>query len=102
MNVLVNPNKKFEYEIPVVIIGAGACGLCAALAAIESGANVLVLEQDPTPLGTTAMSTGLIPGAGTRLQTAAGIDDSAELFVADIMKKTRGQTDANICLIYTY
>ena len=98
MNVLVNPKKEFEYEIPVVIVGAGACGLCAALAAKESGANVLVLEQDPTPLGTTAMSTGLIPGAGTRLQTTAGIDDSAELFAADIMKKTRSQTDANIAL----
>ena len=98
MNVLVNPKKEFEYEIPVVIVGAGACGLCAALAAIESGANVLVLEQDPTPLGTTAMSTGLIPGAGTRLQSAAGIDDSAELFVKDIMRKTLGQTDANIAL----
>jgi fumarate reductase flavoprotein subunit len=98
MNILVNPKKEFEYEIPIVIVGAGACGLCAALAAKESGVNVLVLEQDPTPLGTTAMSTGLIPGAGTRLQTAAGIDDSAELFTADIMKKTRSQTDANIAL----
>ena len=98
MNVLVNPKKEFEYEIPVVIVGAGACGLCAALAAKESGANVLVLEQDPTPLGTTAMSTGLIPGAGTQLQSAAGIEDSAELFAADIMKKTRSQTDAKIAL----
>ena len=42
MNVLVNPKKEFEYEVPVVIVGAGACGLCAALAAKESGANVLV------------------------------------------------------------
>ena len=98
MNVLVNPKKEFEYEVPVVIVGAGACGLCAALAAKESGANVLVLEQDATPLGTTAMSTGLIPGAGTRLQSAAGIEDSAELFTADIMKKTRNQTDAKIAL----
>ena len=98
MDVLVNPKKEFEFEVPVVIVGAGACGLCAALAAKESGANVLVLEQDPTPLGTTAMSTGLIPGAGTRLQSAAGIEDSAELFAADIMKKTRNQTDANIAL----
>ena len=98
MNVLVNPKKNFEYEVPVVIVGGGACGLCAALAAKESGVNVLVLEQDPTPLGTTAMSTGLIPGAGTQLQSAAGIEDSAELFTADIMKKTRNQTDAKIAL----
>ena len=42
------------------------------------------------------MSTGLIPGAGSRFQTAAGVEDSAEQFVADILAKTREQTDVQI------
>ncbi len=89
---------RFSAHVPVLVVGGGGCGLTAALAAQEQGAEVLVLERDASALGTTAMSTGLIPGAGTRLQQAAGIVDSPELFAADIMQKTRGQTDPDIAL----
>lgn len=81
-------------HVPVVIIGAGGTGLAAALAAADLGAEVLVIERDPTPLGSTAMSTGLIPAAGTPEQAAEGIDDSPERFANDIMAKTKGATDA--------
>jgi len=77
----------------VVVIGAGACGLAAALAAKERGAEVLVLERDAKPAGSTALSTGLIPAAGTKFQQALGIRDSAELLAEDIWRKARGQTD---------
>ncbi len=89
---------RFTAHVPVLVIGGGGCGLTAALAAHEQGAEVMVLERDTSALGTTAMSTGLIPGAGTRLQQAAGVEDSPELFAADIMKKTRGETDQDIAL----
>ena len=42
------------------------------------------------------MSTGLIPGANTRLQRAAGIEDTPEIFANDIIKKTKGETDPEI------
>jgi fumarate reductase flavoprotein subunit len=80
-------------HVPVVIVGAGGTGLAAALAAADLGAQVLVIERDPTPLGSTAMSTGLIPAAGTPEQAAQGIEDSAERFTADILTKTKGKTD---------
>jgi fumarate reductase flavoprotein subunit len=80
-------------HVPVVVIGAGACGLTAALAARERGAEVLVLERDARPSGSTALSTGLIPAAGTRFQKALGIDDSPELLAEDIWRKAKGQTD---------
>ncbi len=76
--------------VPVVVIGGGACGLCAALAAADSGASVLVVERDARPRGTTAMSTGLIPAAGTPEQTAAGIDDSPARLAADVLAKAGG------------
>ena len=38
-------------------------------------------------MGTTAMSTGLIPAAGTPEQQAAAIADNPELFAADIQRK---------------
>jgi fumarate reductase flavoprotein subunit len=84
---------KFEYSVPVLVIGAGACGLTAALAAKERGAEVLVLERDDHPSGSTALSTGLIPAAATHFQRALGIEDSAELLAEDIWGKAKGQTD---------
>lgn len=83
----------FEYSASVVVVGAGGCGLSAALAVRDAGLDVLVLERDPSPLGSTAMSTGLIPAAGTPEQAADGIDDDPARFAADIMAKTKGRTD---------
>ena len=80
-------------HVPVVVIGGGGTGLCAALAARDGGAEVLVLERDKQPLGTTAMSTGLIPAAGSAIQRAKGVDDSADLFASDIIAKTKGRVD---------
>jgi fumarate reductase flavoprotein subunit len=81
---------------PLVIIGAGGTGLTAGLAAADAGIDVQILERDRRPRGSTAMSTGLIPAAGTIEQAQAGIEDSPEQFVADIMAKTKHRTDAAI------
>ena len=83
----------FEAHVAVIIIGAGAAGLVAALSAQAAGAAVLVLERDPLPRGSTALSAGLVPAAGTRWQRAAGIEDSPERFAADIMAKARNEPD---------
>lgn len=91
-------SKSYDYSVEVAVVGAGACGYCAGLAAQEHGAEVLVLERDAQALGTTAMSTGLVPGAGTRFQRERGIEDSPELFRDDIMGKTKGETDGEVAL----
>jgi fumarate reductase flavoprotein subunit len=83
-------------KVPVVIVGAGACGLTAALATRDAGAEVLVLERDASPSGSTALSSGFIPAAGTRWQRAAGVEDSPELFAADVMRKNHGEADARL------
>ncbi len=80
----------------VVIIGAGAAGLCAALAAREAGLSVTVLERDDEPAGNTALTLGMLPGAGTHFQREKGIEDTPELFLADIMKKAKGKTDEHL------
>ena len=74
------PEPAYEAAFPVVIVGAGAAGLVAALTVREAGLDPLVLERDAVPRGSTALSAGLIPAAGTRWQQGAGIaDDPARL-----------------------
>jgi fumarate reductase flavoprotein subunit len=84
--------RSFE-STGVVIVGAGAAGLCAALRAAEAGVPVVVVERDKLPAGSTALSAGLIPAAGTRFQRAKGIEDSAQLFARDIQAKAHGEAD---------
>ena len=96
MAMSVRSKSRFEITIPVIVVGGGGCGLSAALAARDGGADVLVVERDPKLWGTTSMSTGLIPAAGTPEQVAAGITDSPGLFAEDILRKTQGQTDPGI------
>jgi fumarate reductase flavoprotein subunit len=80
-------------DCDVLIIGAGAAGLIAGLRAHEAGASVLIVERDALPRGSTALSAGLVPAAGTRIQTAAGLSDSAELFALDIATKSAGEAN---------
>ena len=87
------PPAAFDLAVGTLIVGAGACGLVAALAAREAGRDVLVVEADAAPGGSTALSAGLIPAAGTRAQAAAGIEDDADRFAADIQRKARGEND---------
>ncbi|MGL4438092.1 MAG: FAD-dependent oxidoreductase [Bosea sp. (in: a-proteobacteria)] len=85
--------KSPDVNVDVLVIGAGAAGLIAAMRAREAGASVLVLERDALPRGSTALSAGLIPAAGTRFQREAGISDSEAVFAADIMAKAHGEPD---------
>jgi len=90
MAILSAAGVEFEVAVPVVVIGGGATGLTAALAAHDAGAEVIVLERDAVPTGSTSLSAGLIPAAGSRLQRAAGIEDSPEQFADDLVAKTGG------------
>jgi fumarate reductase flavoprotein subunit len=89
-------SSPFAAHVPVVVVGAGACGLTAALAARDAGAEVLVLERDATASGSTALSSGFIPAAGTRWQAAAGVVDTVEAMAADIQRKNAGEADPHI------
>ena len=89
-------------ELPVAIVGAGACGLTAALMLRDAGIDCVLLERDARAQGSTALSSGFIPAAGTAVQQAAGVlDDSAERFAADIQAKARGNAAAHLVLAYT-
>jgi fumarate reductase flavoprotein subunit len=88
--------KEFDAQVPLLVVGAGAAGLCAALAAHEAGVDVIVIERDAVPSGSTALSAGLIPAAGTRFQFSKGINDTPELLAGDIQRKAHGEADPGI------
>src|ERR1700730_5077922 len=89
-------DAKFDVDVPLLIVGAGAAGFGAALAAKEAGVESLVIERDAVPAGSTALSAGLIPAAATRFQRAKGIVDSPPQFAADIQRKAKGEADAAV------
>jgi len=67
-----------DTQFDVVVIGSGAAGLSAALAAAVHGARVLVLEKSPLLGGTTAMSGGCIWVPGHHHMARLGVADSRE------------------------
>lgn len=75
-------------DIDFLVIGAGACGLAGAIAAHDAGISTAIVEKRDKPGGNSSLSTGSLPGAGSRFQRAAGIDDSPERLFADLMAKS--------------
>jgi fumarate reductase flavoprotein subunit len=73
-------------DVDVLVVGAGGAGLVAAIAAHEAGATVAVVERRRLVQGNTALSSGSIPGAGTRFQRACGVEDDPARFAADLRR----------------
>ena len=96
MAVLSSEGVEFETSVPVVIIGAGACGMTAALTVADAGVEVLVLERDSVPQGSTALSSGMIPACETHIQKAHGVKDTVDAMTTDILSKSHNATDADM------
>ncbi|SUZ56313.1 uncharacterized protein METZ01_LOCUS9167 [marine metagenome] len=101
MSILDDRGQVFGSQVPLLIVGAGACGLTAALAASEQGAEVLILERDARPSGSTSLSSGFIPAADSRWQREKGIEDSPQLFSADIQAKAKGKANRDLVQLTT-
>lgn len=91
-----------EEAVDLVVAGAGG-GLAGALRAAEAGLDVIVVETDEAFRrgNNTSMSTAMIPGAGTRWQQAAGVEDSPAAFLADVLAKTHGEADLPLATALT-
>lgn len=86
----------WDAETDVLVVGAGGCGLAAALAARESGLRVTVLEKESDVGGATAMSGGSILGADTLAQRNAGIEDTPNALAEDILEHADGDADPSV------
>jgi succinate dehydrogenase/fumarate reductase flavoprotein subunit len=65
-------------ETDVIVLGTGAAGMAAALAAHETGAEVLLVERFDRVGGTSAISGGVIWVADNPRMRAAGMADSRD------------------------
>ena len=80
-------------DVDVLVIGAGACGLAAAIAAHDAGLSVAIIEKQERPGGNSSLSTGSVPAANSRFQRAAGIEDDPARMFADLMRIARESDD---------
>jgi len=74
-------------EADVVVLGSGAAGLSAALAASAHGARTVLLEKGPLVGGTAALSAGVVWIPRNHLAADAGIVDApgeAERYIASL------------------
>ncbi len=87
-----------EFDGPDLVVAGAGGGLVAALRAAERGLRVLIVEASENFArgNNTAMSTAMIPGVGSRWQLEAGIEDSPETFVDDVIAKTKGAADREL------
>ena len=87
-----------DIDADLVVVGGGGAGLMAAgTAALENDSlNIVLLEQDPDEPCNTEIASNFIPAAGTRFQRAAGVDDSLDVFVADVMAKNGGKGNPEV------
>ena len=86
---MATPDRDFD----VIVVGFGAAGACAAIAAAEHGARVLVVDR-ALGGGASAVSGGVVyAGGGTPYQVAAGYDDDADNMFAYLRQEVQGVVD---------
>lgn len=90
--------SKWDLEADVVILGAGATGLPAAIRARDAGASVIVVEANYEIGGHGLINGGQVPlGGGTSAQKKFGIADSPDILFKDLtdwsVVETNGMPD---------
>jgi fumarate reductase flavoprotein subunit len=86
---MVQPADGFD----IVVVGAGGCGLVAALRAAQQGARVALLEKTDRPGGGTALSSQSVQASGTAFQQQQGVQDSPAQYARDIAERNGHRSD---------
>ncbi|MDD4081154.1 MAG: FAD-dependent oxidoreductase [Eubacteriales bacterium] len=93
---------EIALEPDVIVVGAGLAGLVSAVKAAELGANVLILEQNVRVGGSALFAGGSISGAGFKIQSEMGVEDTPEQFYADFVRLSGGEDfNTEIARIHT-
>ena len=90
------PEPVFDKEVDLIVAGAGAGGMTAALVAALEGLDVLLCEKTSQVGGTTATSAGTLWIPGNRQSITAGYSDSAEQAEAYLDSLITGETNRHL------
>ncbi len=82
-----------EVRDPIVIVGSGPGGLCAAIGAAQGGVDVILLEKQAHTGGMLHIANGELSGAGTKRQRERGIDDDPTRHYEDVVRISHGRID---------
>ena len=85
--------RRWDIEADVVVLGTGAAGMTAALAAVEGGAKVAILEKSSHVGGTTAVSGGVVWVPNNHHLSETGVKDSRAEALAYVRRLTDGRSD---------
>ncbi len=91
---------QFNSSHDVVILGSGAAGLVAAIAASDEGADVGVFEKSELLGGTSAMSGGIVWMPNNHLQSEAGKEDSRQDALDYLGALALGQIDSDMAATF--
>ncbi len=83
-------------QVDAIVVGGGLAGLAATQRLAANGLSVALVEKREQLGGSSAMSGGWFALSGTALQHRAGVEDSDELFVADMVKTGAGFADERL------
>lgn len=76
----------WDDEVDVLVVGSGFAGLAAAIEAAEAGCSVRLIDKMPTYGGNSALNGGDMAAVGTPLQKEAGVEDSIDLMMEDMLR----------------
>jgi fumarate reductase flavoprotein subunit len=89
-----------ESQADVIVVGAGIAGTSTALAAVEAGLSVILVEKMPEIGGSSVMSGGFFAFTETNEQAAMGESDSEALFRSDLVAIGGGAADEALIDVY--
>jgi succinate dehydrogenase/fumarate reductase flavoprotein subunit len=97
---LPSDNRRWDLEVDLLVVGAGAAGMTAALVGALEGLKTVLCEKSNMVGGTTATSAGTVWIPGSVQSKAAGVPDTIEAarnYLAEILGE-----DANDERLTTY
>lgn len=93
-------DANWDQEVDVLVIGAGAAGLAAAVEAADNGAEkVLLIEKMPVIGGTTFISQGLIAGFETQVTKELDVHHTEEEMYELLMSNSDYKLDPELTRI---
>src|SRR6476660_3726820 len=78
MSQQLDNHRRWDLETDLLVVGAGAAGMTAALVGGLEGLKTILCEHSDMVGGTTATSAGTVWIPGSRQSSAAGVPDTVE------------------------